>query len=919
MLLNHERARKIITFVIIISLVIFVYLNRQYLNEAPFETRYCFSAPHWASSDQNGYIYVVDKLCKRLTKIRPDGEVQWFLTGARRDDTFLNLRDFRVDGDGNVYIINGVDDLKSTVFAYSEVLKFDSRGRFVKKLARYNSNMSCFSMIRSPQPDRFFYCPIGTPRSSEEINLYSLSTKDGQDSHICKVDCQYSSFRGLIGYYPDKILLPLLDGPVCRLSAGGSAEVCFRYGLTPYPDEIWPGPDYRFYYVSYDDMNIYRIDDGGSSEVYISRAKMRDAIGRDNFFLQGIAPSENGDLVMVDRFLTAGHAGYDVLVFGADGRLKTILREGFYNARHYRFRLAVWGAAMAVLALFLYYSFYFYYLVATKKTSIIIQDIATFTPLLVICILLTATSIYNYIYPKMEEQFNQRLIAMAHSGSLIINAGDIENVKTRMDFNSRNYLNLHEQMDKILNDNKDEWNVKFTICIYKMKNGILHMLCDSQYNFSVMEPYPYTTMQHYDSYRTGRTGIANYADQYGEYRVGLAPVKNHRGETIALLEIVADYSNLKELDEMFVTSLIKGIVATLAFYFSILSLLSYFMLVSIRVLRNIVKKITAGDLDVNVDLGRSDELGDLGRGINYMTGSLREYFEKIMLLNASYFRFVPRNFLELLQKDSVVNVNLGDNIKKDMAVLFSDIRAFTTLSEKLTPQENFNFINSYLRQMGPVIRENSGFIDKYIGDAIMALFESPDSAVKCTIAMAEKLSEYNAQRKNSGYEPISIGIGLHYGQLMLGIVGERERINATVISDSVGTASHLESLCKQYGALIIVSGNILEQIKDPAGLNVRPLGKVTLSGKRSCVELNEIIVPGIDETSRLKSASREKFAGGVGLYSKGRISEALEIFKKINEENCCDKAAALFKARCEKLLKTKVPDGFNGIDELIEK
>jgi two-component system sensor histidine kinase ChiS len=138
-------------------------------------------------------------------------------------------------------------------------------------------------------------------------------------------------------------------------------------------------------------------------------------------------------------------------------------------------------------------------------------------------------------------------------------------------------------------------------------------------------------------------------------------------------------------------------------------------------------------------------------------------------LNIASGRFVPHKFLQLLNKESIIDVALGDNVQQEMSIVFSDIRDFTTLSESMTPEDNFKFINAYLSRMESAIVENNGFIDKYIGDAIMALFSgSADDAVKAGIAMLHRLADYNQYRANSGDVPIKIGIGINTGSLMLG-------------------------------------------------------------------------------------------------------------------------------------------------------
>ncbi len=145
-------------------------------------------------------------------------------------------------------------------------------------------------------------------------------------------------------------------------------------------------------------------------------------------------------------------------------------------------------------------------------------------------------------------------------------------------------------------------------------------------------------------------------------------------------------------------------------------------------------------------------------------------------------------------KPSIVSVKLGDNIRLNMTVLFSDIRNFTGQSEQMTPDENFAFINFYLERMGPVIRDNNGFIDKYIGDAIHGLVRATRRmrsapALPCSI----RWRAFNLERAASGLPPMAIGIGLNTGSLMLGTIGESHRMDSTVISDAVNLAARIES------------------------------------------------------------------------------------------------------------------------------
>ncbi|NEO08361.1 ATP-binding protein [Moorena sp. SIO3I8] len=270
-------------------------------------------------------------------------------------------------------------------------------------------------------------------------------------------------------------------------------------------------------------------------------------------------------------------------------------------------------------------------------------------------------------------------------------------------------------------------------------------------------------------------------------------------------------------------------------------------------------------------------------------------------INVAYGRFVPREFLQFLERDSIIDVQLGDNVQKEMTVLFSDIRSFTSLSEKMSPQDNFNFINDYLSRVSPVIRNYNGFIDKYIGDAVMALFpEKADHALKAAIEMQKQVYSYNSHRNNSGYEPIASGIGLHKGSLILGTVGESQRMDTTVIADTVNLASRLESLTKIYGAEILISKPTLNDLDNRESYHYRCLGRVKVKGKSKPVEIFEVYDANPEDLIAFKSKTTPRFEEAVAYYVEKKFAQAQRIFEELLESNHQDRVVELYIERCVK-------------------
>ncbi len=220
----------------------------------------------------------------------------------------------------------------------------------------------------------------------------------------------------------------------------------------------------------------------------------------------------------------------------------------------------------------------------------------------------------------------------------------------------------------------------------------------------------------------------------------------------------------------------------------------------------------------------------------------KQAYELLASLTASYERFVPVEFLKLMKKDSIKNIKLGDNIEIEMGILFMDIRDFTSLSEEMTPKENFKFLNSYLKRIGPVIRNSGGFIDKYLGDGIMALFpHNPSKALEASLKIKKELEKYNKDRQKSGYKPINVGIGIHKGKLILGTIGEDKRMDGTAISDAVNTASRIEQLNKKYSTNILASDLFVEYIKISNCCDFKPIGSVKVKGKKKLINIIEIL------------------------------------------------------------------------------
>lgn len=325
----------------------------------------------------------------------------------------------------------------------------------------------------------------------------------------------------------------------------------------------------------------------------------------------------------------------------------------------------------------------------------------------------------------------------------------------------------------------------------------------------------------------------------------------------------------------------------------------------------LTKPVEAAELQAKVSsLARLKSYNDeMKRRQAELRNELAGQGEQLRTLLEAFARFVPQEFLQALEKVDIAAVKLGDSVKLNLAILFSDIRSFTTLSEKMSPEQCFRFLNSYLKRMNPYVWENEGFIDKYIGDAIMALFPKGTSfAISAAVAMLSHIPVYNSQRTYYGYPPIGIGIGIHTGPVMLGVIGHERFMQGTAVSDAVNLASRLQELTKIYGVSLVVSNDALFDLKDPNRFSCRFLDKLRLRGKAEAVSVYEVFDGDPPRTRRQKEDTRSEFEKGIYDFHAGHFDQALAHFDALLKEENHDPPVEIYRRRCIRAIKLGVTD-----------
>jgi adenylate cyclase len=347
-------------------------------------------------------------------------------------------------------------------------------------------------------------------------------------------------------------------------------------------------------------------------------------------------------------------------------------------------------------------------------------------------------------------------------------------------------------------------------------------------------------------------------------------------------------------------------------------------------LRNMVSTmkeiITSSDLSQRARVEYDDEVGHLATWFNRMVGDLemaynqiKQYAYKSVLAKNSeekirhiFQKYVPGEIIDEVLKTKGASLLLGK--KQKITILFSDIRRFTTIAERLSAEELVISLNTYFNIMVGIIIEHKGIIDKFIGDAIMSIFgapvlheDDPFQAVLTGLEMLKSLEGFNRKQVKMKRPVFEIGVGLNTGEVVVGNIGSTQKLDYTCIGDEVNTASRLEGLTKVYGVPIIISESTHNATK--GSIQAREIDSVRVKGKVKPVKIYEPY----NEVPQNTQEGYHIFCDGIELYRNRNFLEALKLFKRSNQILGGDMPSSLYEDRCNELIQNPPGEEWDGV------
>ncbi|MFD1887406.1 HAMP domain-containing protein [Paenibacillus wenxiniae] len=908
----------VLLFVVLCVCITFSYHNIHLLGESLPTRTVALADVNNAATDDQGNTYVLDKQ-QRVIKLNSEGNVTLIVDAHENwlkrsllpntSDEFVQLSMIKVDNEGNMYIARNYYSRDRTELRKEEIVRYTPNGTPADTLYTNTYNpplLHAYSKLTSMLIKNGvlrFAIMTDSGLTLHEINLSTHTNRDLLQVVIPpNIGVQnvtgwengkvfFTGKNGLVyraGTLGDTATetsllqqLPLLTVPQ---SSGKSAEFNYNYRLFLSPDD-------KLYVTDIGTERIVRYDGATSEPV----DQLKPTIWLDDKML-----AQRGYPLHLDHIsaMAIGQAnritiGVDDTMIQADPDLKSfkmINRPEMSGWLVFQISM-IWICTLLIPIVFALLLHHIYIHVMKRHVSIMIKQMAAFLLVLTCLLAIFSHTIMERSVMQLKYQIEQQLKSAVEISRGNIDGDMLLEINSPEDYGAPVFNRLAQMNRKLLPASETALYSE----LYMYWEGRLYVMTD--YGDPVGPYFPEPLDEEFREALQGNTVRNDDTDSQGSWLSVVGPVYDGKGKIIGLHEVgmSEEYLN-KEKDALYnkMFWLITISAPLTALLFSILTAL---ILSSIRKLRAGAIEMASGNWGTRVHIGGiRDEVSELGDQFNTMAAQIEQQISSMKLLSQSYYRFVPRSFLDFLDKKDLTEVQLGNQVQKEMSMMICSIRSFYRYTKGMDPSQIFNLINLFLGSAGPRIRHAGGIVNDYADASLFSLFPRwTEDALAAALSIRQRVNEVNIDYAERGERLLDVGVVIHRGSLLLGVVGEEERMSNAVISEDVNVVFELEHISEQLGINILLTDEVYRALEHPHEHGIRDLGHIQSGPDDDHVMHLYELYDGDPEHQRLlKQRTAASFEQGIQLFRDGRFLEARGLFLQIVRQNGSDQAARMY-------------------------
>lgn len=822
----------------------------------------------------------------------------------------INYRDITKDNDGNIYLISDEVDKEGTVFSQT-VIQFSEDGRKQKQLFSFQTekDLEAIYEIQSFRNKLIFFTVDAknmlcmkkyNPSTDkiEEIREYEFEVFPDISELI------YTSIGSI--YYTD------YDNDLYCLYNTTTNEYNQKIDMEAFgfsqsiPDTLSYDKQGNIYY---NDICSPRFIKYNEKENTLTQVYEPDAEVAEGFEYQSLVRVQIvNDTVIAQSNTTLLSDNFIFLKHGNEFTLLNEKRLPLFNC------IILFFISFIVCFFLLVLLFRFFNYILHAK-SILVKQVSIITPLFLLCSFVVAFFMRYYLIQNMTNEAYFQLYTLSSNFAEKIDSEKMKTVELPLNQFDSYYDELEKELDVDITEFYEA--VPKAVRRYLYYNVSVHregkdyiLLSNDQYQTSHLNGI----LQYY----VDSNDIIKHSTQKGEIELKITQstnkiesmfcvynVKDSLGEIVGKVEVGLVYTDYKAELEYTVRRFLLIILAVMLFIHMILIVMVNITLRGLNKLKQGVNDISEGNWNTVVDIHSNDELQEIGNGFNKMTRKVKLYLNSIENLNLAYEKFVPREILSVLNKDSILDIHLSDYVTKNMSVLTITTRNFYQIAEKMTTAESFTFLNQLYCILTSAVHHTNGIVEDYRAAGIRAIYDnSVDRCIDCVLEILEKIGTVE---KN-----ICLNTIIQRGDVMFGITGTSQRTAAVAVSDILNYTFMLEEMAQTNDINLLLTDDAYHAIAYPENYKCRYIGRIkNKKEKHSIINVFEVLDAYSLEDRKNKLLTMDIFHKGIEFFVQGDLEQARKCFIDVIHIDKNDKLAQSYIFLCDKFMNC-LPDNWLG-------
>lgn len=531
--------------------------------------------------------------------------------------------------------------------------------------------------------------------------------------------------------------------------------------------------------------------------------------------------------------------------------------------------------------------------------SLIIKFGTILLPLVLLIPLISLSVSFGYFTNLAKNDLYAELFNLSKERASKLTVDYLKDVDGVEDYQNPSYAALtkerainSDEFNELGRNTYDRW---YYSVIYKVEDEKIHVVTGDGIDFWATTQYIYgerSNQAYIKAVTDNKTVLSDNSDISGEWVFAVTPIRDAQNEVIGLLEVGTGKESYTYYIQGYYGKLVTLNLIIVGLILLLMSIVIYKVILPLRNLNDSVAEINSGNWGATVSVHTHDEIGELSGMFNKMSLFIKDYITELTKMNEIYFKFIPLKFFELLNKKSITEVELGNYSKQQMTVVYINTSNYFDLVRGKSSKDQLDILNKLFEEYARSIHAQNGLVGEFRNAGVLALFSKEDEALASASMIMQHISEFNL--------PVKTNISIHLGEVLLGIVGDENRLTTSVISECVNEVAAMNKIAEKFDTGVLLSEAMKLKL-EKAGEFIRYIGRLENEQANNYIKLYEWLETISIGNQKDFIKTKSYFESALASYESGDFDLAKKDFIRVIKTNRQDQVSKEYLFKCEKL------------------